>query len=108
MMFLCNLGCICSMPRKLIPSLLLAVFLWVQVGMVVHGAEYGFGEHKHNGKVCELGEFTQHNPTPVLPAPAAIAMPVPVVVSYTLPERYTISSQVSFRANAPRAPPLLG
>jgi len=84
---------------------LIAVFLCVQAFSLLHMAEHGFAEHKHNGHVCDIylhGEYAKYATadTPVTPAP-----PKYVVLHVSLPDQAVIHSE-TYPTASPRAPPL--
>lgn len=87
-------------------GLFLAIsFLTVQVLATLHMAEYSFGEHEHNGHVCDIylhGEHTKYS-TPS----AAIALQAPEYFAFiiTLPDLTFVSSK-AYGVASPRAPPL--
>ena len=88
-------------------SLFLAVmFLAVQMLSIVHMAEHGFLEHKHDGHKCDIELYCQLAKIPVSPPPVMdlvisfflIAM-VPVAISVYRSQRYNSATA--------RAPPFI-
>jgi len=92
------------MNRKL--SLFLIVsLLTVQVLSTLHMAEYGFGEHKHNGHVCDIYLYCEHTKYSTPDAAITLAAPEYVTFTIALPELIVVRTQ-TYRTSSPRAPPL--
>jgi hypothetical protein len=49
------------MNKKFSLAIIILVFLAVQMLSVLHMAGYGFAEHKHHGKACDIAVFCEHN-----------------------------------------------
>lgn len=92
------------MKRKL--SLFLIVsFLGMQVLSFLHMAEYGFDEHEHNGRVCDV--YLQCEHTKYGTPSVAIAVQTPEYFTFTLTSTDILFVRVqSYGKASPRAPPL--
>lgn len=92
--------------RKLTTLLALLCFLWVQAAAVLHAAEHGYGEHKHEGKQCELCVFSKHSDA--IPPSYGAIKPYIISDSQQLTPYYNVPI-TSFQGNEnpSRAPPLL-
>lgn len=85
--------------------MLTAVFLIVQFFSILHLAQYGFEQHKHNGHLCEIfvhNEKTQHadTPTPIL------FTFVPVIEARLQNFTTVILSKRIYKGALSRAPPV--
>lgn len=92
------------MNRKLSLFLIIS-FLTVQALSALHMADYGLGEHEHNGHVCDVYLHSEH--TKYSTPGTAIALQSPEYFTFTiaLPELLFVRSQ-SYGVASPRAPPL--
>jgi hypothetical protein len=90
--------------RRKLGILFAVVFLSVRLLSTLHMAEYGFAEHGHDGKVCDIYLLCKHNQVATAPAHhlvveiafVLLALPLAAAV-LRAPERY--------RSGHPRAPP---
>jgi hypothetical protein len=92
------------MNRKL--GLLFAIgFITVQVLSTLHTASYGFGEHKHNQRICDVYlhcEQVKYS-TPGAPIPLLL----PEYTSFiTLQPEFIFVRSKAYITSSPRAPPL--
>lgn len=80
------------------------VFLSVRLLSTLHMAEYGFAEHEHDGRLCDIYLLCKHNQTAA--APVSQLSVETAFILLVLPQATAIlRAPERHRASEPRAPP---
>ncbi|MBI1364016.1 MAG: DUF2607 family protein [Proteobacteria bacterium] len=82
------------------------LFVAVQIGAVVHQAEYGPGEHKHHGEICQISVFSEHQK--LSGTPETVIVPVYVALTvFATPVSAVVPVSGGAASAYPRAPPVV-
>lgn len=92
--------------KKYFGIFLAILFLVVQTASVLHMAEHGFAEHKHDGHTCEISLYYHHDKLADAPS---VDMPVDTAFITLAPLPFSAPAlwQVQYYSSIPRAPPTL-